>query len=331
MASDPEPLCSYCTQVPLTIPDLKASPESKWSLGPGSRLKSSHCPLCRLVLRTFFEDHRTGQVYVTNPNRPDGIDDIVLQWYPSFGPGKRGAFRVEGTSDQSICFVYAQGGANDTTVEGEYLLPSTPSLLDVKRVGRWIASCNTVHGETCVPGTVNLSLDEAFPGLHVMRFLDVEQNCLFESDQTQRYAALSYVWGAVTNFRLLTTNLVELSEVGGIEKYWQLIPWTIRDAIVLCRRLHIRYLWIDALCLIQDDKDDLDRGVNVMDMVYERSWLTIIAACGHDANAGLPGVRDGTREPVDLSVEVKPGVSLGIFTGADQLIKKSVYNSRAWT
>jgi len=72
-----------------------------------------------------------------------------------------------------------------------------------------------------------------------------------------------------------------------------------------------RYLWVDALCLIQDDTEDLDRGVNAMDLIYERAWLTVVAACGHDANARLPGVQNGTRKASRNTVEIKPGAEIG--------------------
>jgi hypothetical protein len=110
---------------------------------------------------------------------------------------------------------------------------------------------------------------DAFIGLNVMRLVDVYQNCLVEVQDLRQYVALSYIWGAVPNFRLTTSNRNQLLLQGSIDKIWGMIPRTIQDAITLVRKLELRYLWVDALCLLQNDWQDLDRGVNVMDQVYE--------------------------------------------------------------
>jgi hypothetical protein len=112
---------------------------------------------------------------------------------------------------------------------------------------------------------------------------------------------------------------------------WQSLPVTIRDAITLVRGLRIRYLWVDALCLVQNDPDDVAEGVAIMDLVYEMAQFTIVAACGHDANVGLPGVTPGTRERKRLALEVTEGVWMGVHVEIDQLLRRSVYETRAWT
>jgi hypothetical protein len=142
---------------------------------------------------------------------------------------------------------------------------------------------------------------------------------------------LSYVWGDVPNFRLTKANMRELLIVGSIEAVWDMLPRTIRNAIDLTNSLGLHYLWVDALCLLQNDHEDLQLGVSVMDYIYEWSLLTIIAASGHNADAGLPGVHEGSRKVSELALDVKIGISLGVYTGFEQLLKYSVYNSRAWT
>jgi hypothetical protein len=114
-----------------------------------------------------------------------------------------------------------------------------------------------------------------------------------------------------------------------LEFVW--LPRTLRDAILLAKRLNIRFLWIDALCLLQNSSDDLEKGVNVMDQVYERAWITIVAANGHDANAGLPGVQPGERPRRSLVRLVDQGLSIGVYAGTELQLVRSVYESRAWT
>ncbi|KAK0625596.1 hypothetical protein DIS24_g11081 [Lasiodiplodia hormozganensis] len=70
------------------------------------------------------------------------------------------------------------------------------------------------------------------------------------------------------------------------ETYEQAIPpsalskyRTITDAIYVARSLEIRYLWIDALCIIQDDPEDVIRELAMMRSIYEGAYLTITAGC----------------------------------------------------
>lgn len=53
------------------------------------------------------------------------------------------------------------------------------------------------------------------------------------------------------------------------------MPATIRDAIMLCRSLKIPYLWVDSLCIIQDDPKEWHREASAMASIYGRSALTI--------------------------------------------------------
>ncbi|KAI8682414.1 HET domain-containing protein [Fusarium sp. Ph1] len=118
---------------------------------------------------------------------------------------------------------------------------------------------------------------------------------------------------------------------GSLNKVSDRLPATIRDAIAVVQRLGCRYLWIDALCLMQNDADDLDQGVDAMDLIYERAWLTIVAACGRDANARLPGAQDGTRKPSINTHHVTSGITMGVVVGLDDRLGHSIYDTRGWT
>ena len=56
------------------------------------------------------------------------------------------------------------------------------------------------------------------------------------------------------------------------------LPRTIRDAIHLTQLLGEKYLWIDALCIKQDDAEFKTARILEMDQIYTASALTIIAA-----------------------------------------------------
>jgi hypothetical protein len=327
-----EPLCDYCVKVELDPkrphPILRPF-NNEWSLGLGSRIKNSRCPICRLVKWVFYETRR---LYRWD-SRLSEKADVMLHWCETLGPGGRGAFAVGftggGCGENWICFS-RKLDTNSLVTDIYCLQPRLHSELEVSRVSRWLSTCTSTHSTDCnVEGPV--TFEHAFPGLRVLRFIDVERNCLVETQNIYQYVALSYVWGNVPNFRLTKANRRELLVSGGFETVWTMLPRTITDAAELTRRLGLRHLWVDALCLLQNDREDLDLGVAVMDQVYERSWLTIVAACGHDADSGLPGIYEGSRRVPNLTLEVKRGVLLGVYTGLDLLLKYSVHNSRAWT
>ncbi|KAF4969171.1 hypothetical protein FSARC_3547 [Fusarium sarcochroum] len=326
----PTTLCEYCARIPLDPRVLDSESDRildllTYPLGPGSRIKNSSCPFCRLIFYTFSEDFIAAQC----------PSDVELTW--SAGPSNRRALSTSSSRiDSWIGFSSRieprdeQHGSNSNPKWKYFVEPWMTPVVDTARILRWISSCERLHSSACAMPT-DLTFAEAFRGLHLLRLIDVENNSLVEITRVEKYVALSYVWGAVPNFRLTKANRPSLLMPGSLKKVSKILPNTIKDAIVLVRRLGCRYLWVDALCLLQNDAEDLELGVNVMDLIYERAWLTVVASCGHDANARLPGVQEGTRNPSHNTVEVIPGVEMGIVTGLDGLLKTSVYNSRAWT
>ena len=66
--------------------------------------------------------------------------------------------------------------------------------------------------------------------------------------------ALSCTWGNVVSCQLLTSNEKDLAEAGSLSKFD--LPKTIVDGIELTQLLGLRYLWVDALCIRQDDDSD---------------------------------------------------------------------------
>jgi hypothetical protein len=85
---------------------------------------------------------------------------------------------------------------------------------------------------------------------------------------------LSYCWGGpqqlITTRKTLKLNIEEIP--------FELFPKTIKDAMVVTRKLGIRYLWVDALCIIQDDDNDKRQEIDSMGEVYKNSTVTISAA-----------------------------------------------------
>jgi len=310
------------------------APSQQLTIGPVSRVWESKCPFCRLVSQATLEIQRNSNLTV-EPNQV-----VAVQWYEKGGlPGFYICLLGNGTNQETIIsFTKVPQAWNSTISPGRSLAcfrDIKQSQIDFDRVRSWLDRCDAEHTK-CTPVSYQpgTPVSLIFPGLRVLRFIDVEANCIVETDRYCRYMTLSYVWGSVAvSLRLTRASKPQLSQPGVLKQLSLSLPRTITDAMLLTKSLGQRYLWVDSLCLVQNDPQDVQSGTAVMDLIYELSNLTIIAATGHNSEAGLPGVRDGSR-PVNWkpqSLQVLPGVKMRVHTHLRSLLSASVYSTRAWT
>ncbi|ORX96794.1 heterokaryon incompatibility protein-domain-containing protein [Clohesyomyces aquaticus] len=110
----------------------------------------------------------------------------------------------------------------------------------------------------------------------------VEVKLMTDHHEYAPYAALSHRWGdhqtCVTN----TSTLRKHEE--GIP--WEAIPRTFRDAMRFALKLNIPYIWIDSLCIIQDDALDWEIESSKMAEIYENSYLTLAATASPNDSQG---------------------------------------------
>ncbi len=103
------------------------------------------------------------------------------------------------------------------------------------------------------------------------------------TEKIHSWVALSYCWGGQSDFVLNDGTARKMIEGIPLSDF----PATLRDAIIITRRLGIRHLWIDALCIKQDSEDDWRRESSRMRDVYREATLTLVAANGSSVNAGI--------------------------------------------
>ncbi|PKS12654.1 hypothetical protein jhhlp_000862 [Lomentospora prolificans] len=159
----------------------------------------------------------------------------------------------------------------------------------------WIADCDTHLGCTTSPAAPPLPtrvLDLGAGGSETVK-LYVTQS------ETGLYIVLSHCWGpkglpaAATTTRRSYQDRLKGIDVGSL-------PATFRDAVQICRKLGIRYLWIDSLCIIQEDAEDWDLECSRMADVYGNAYLSISAAGAASSNEGC----FAARPPAQLSMTV---------------------------
>ncbi|KAF4627452.1 hypothetical protein G7Y89_g10703 [Cudoniella acicularis] len=200
--------------------------------------------------------------------------------------------------------------------------------IDTRQLKRWMSDCLSKHPECwneespLYPGVSELPL---------FRLVDVQNECVVLRSVSERYFALSYVWGQVSTLKLDQANEKHLMSPQGLARYRNQIPRTIRDAIKLCRQLGEEYLWVDSLCLKQDDETDLAIGIRAMASIYERAFVTIIAGSGVNANSGLPGVEKGSRHITKPTEIVKDRLRMIQTRELAEHLSNSRYATRGWT
>ncbi|VUC36694.1 unnamed protein product [Clonostachys rosea] len=297
-------------------------------LGLLGHVRVRNCPLCKLVTFATLEIQRTENYLV-------GDGDEVGLWWLTHGTDC-GVFSVyfgsRGISKGTVLsFVRSRSEPVHASPHNLYM-PVSQSQVDFGKVRSWLAECEQNHSTCYLPPQYRrAALNSIFPGLKILRLLDVRQQCLVEVDEFTRYVTLSYVWGSVPSLRLSRANRYSLMQPGAIQQAWDLIPKTIQDSITMTQLVGERYLWVDSLCLVQNDPEDLQHGTSVMDLIYEQSIICIVAAGGKDANAGLRGVGSGSRETSQTIAEIEPGLRLAVYTDPCYLLEDTVYSSRAWT
>lgn len=151
------------------------------------------------------------------------------------------------------------------------------------------------------------------------------------ADLKGKYIALSHCWGKSPVVRTTKDTFHQFTDsidLGCLNK-------TFRDTIAVTRSLGIRYLWIDSLCIIQDDASDWEREAGRMAQVYSQAYLTIAASAASDGTQGLLH-----EEPIGSSFQLydgpdgnslNKGVSIGPAPLRFRRLIVAPLNTRAWT
>ena len=314
--TDAQPtLCNYCFTLPLGVDPDDLSDGAAY-LGSLQRVRSESCPFCQLVASAFN----------SCPSEEE-VEAIEVVW--SDIPG----FRISNSAASSMARICYITGGNHSY---RWAKAITGKWINVEIPKRWLKTCETQHGDQCLPPQLEeFDSNSSQVPLQTFRLLDVYSMCLVDAPNPCRYVALSYVWGANAaddgRLFLQTTNKRALMKPGSLKSLQKSIPKTILDALKFVRSIGLRFLWVDSLCILQNNREELKESVKTMDSVYEMSFLTIIAANGADAHAGLPGVHSTPRRCRQTIKEVKSGISMTLVEDLDFYLEKSPYSRRAWT
>jgi len=154
-------------------------------------------------------------------------------------------------------------------------LTNSPATL--QQVQRWLESCRESHTKCRAQGldTMPTRLIEICPS-------SIRLNHTRKFSERPAYLTLSHCWGGLNLFNLTTDSLEQMQEQIPFERLCQ----TFQDAIHITRQLGFKYIWIDSLCIIQDNDEDWRQEASRMASVYGFSTLNIAAASAKNGTFG---------------------------------------------
>lgn len=148
------------------------------------------------------------------------------------------------------------------------------------RIKDQFLECRLKHNKKC-----SFNADSYLPTRIIAVGAKDETPFLHISKASERasYVALSYCWGGPQK---VTTTIATLqSRISGLN--FESLPRTLQDAITVTRLLGFKYLWVDALCIVQDSTTDKIAEINSMGNVYKNATITIAAANASSVNEGF--------------------------------------------
>ncbi|KAJ6788800.1 hypothetical protein PWT90_02803 [Aphanocladium album] len=166
---------------------------------------------------------------------------------------------------------------------------------------RWVAACKERHAkcrETLSGDTIDERQPDSILPNRVLCVSDGRVRIVQSGQRCGPYVALSHCWGTEDKrpIRSMKSNIDDFEK----DVPWELLPKTYQDVIVIVRALNIQYVWIDSLCIVQDDHDDWLRESALMGSVYERAELTIAASHAANSTEGFLSPRPEPSASVPL-------------------------------
>jgi len=218
-----------------------------------------------------------------------------------------------------------------------------PSLLDpgsdthVKILSVWIERCDNARhlpaDSTFIPTRLLVVGDE--------KSRRVRMVCNLQ-EKSVHYVALSHRWGTPdqkqpADVKFSTTTKDNIKSIReGIDDTD--LPKTFEDAVIMTRKLKVKYLWIDSLCILQkkdkyedpESKEDWERESKLMEQVFSSAYFTIAASCAEHRSSGFLKSRT-PRQFVTMAADDGAQFHLcDVIDNFDADVEQGELNKRGW-
>ncbi|KAK1756693.1 heterokaryon incompatibility protein-domain-containing protein [Echria macrotheca] len=328
--------CSHCQSVTIDMRKTKASyaqddrQNLSWGLPPAPVIFAGfdHQPRADIIadieypLNGLLKGSAAGCAFMRwlVEDQKFGEHIPALLGKPEQDGGYRLRVHVEYTSHWDFVYVrwfllgtWAEGDerfgknvARTSVGFGVYTLPDDPAAYDIstrpirvqitpdtfRQARGWMQKCLETHemcpkpGRTMPTRLVHLVNTQGGPKVRLCK-----TNTLTDPVP---YAALSYCWGGPQPLTLLQSNqstfLTDGFSLDSLSK-------SVQDALHTAAELSIPHLWVDSLCIIQDDLDDVAREIAAMPRIYRNAHVTLKASRAKSSADGFLTDRPETDRP----------------------------------
>jgi hypothetical protein len=197
----------------------------------------------------------------------------------------------------------------------------------------WIAECD--NHKVCQEMLKRRDLPHSQIPKHLIDVTHTEGPRIVEHisiPQAPKYVALSYVWGPMQTYVLEKSSLEAMKSALDMSR----VPQTILDAIKVTKLLGYPFLWIDALCIVQDSGPEMMEEISALGEIYENATVTIIAGNSPSASSGFLTTFTSPEyfnKPFEFPINTSNNSPIWLSLGYRAYYKpfKDPINSRAWT
>ncbi|KAM7196741.1 putative heterokaryon incompatibility protein [Naviculisporaceae sp. PSN 640] len=283
------PNCSICAGIDLgklvgPAGTARDFPHQK-SILAAEKAGAKGCILCAIISRSFRDNYETHQ---ENKKAWENFAIVLRPIQINLADGSHGG----------VFWLRAQSGIWSVhmnmypNIEGPKPVRIPGSMVVGRRVHEpgskeafaqirdWLKWCIDNHPKCKSPNTMPTRV------LNVGKVGDatVRLEVTKPTTHTGHYMTLSHCWGPKPHPNSTTTRANYVARQTAIPT--KSLTATFQDAIEVTRQIGIKYLWIDSLCIIQQDAADWDLEAKKMGSVYRNSFLTIAAAYSPDGDGG---------------------------------------------
>ncbi|KAK8863433.1 HET-domain-containing protein [Apiospora arundinis] len=314
--------CADCSQIDFLSPQL-AIPFDQEQL----QRKADDCGICAVIHEAL------SCLGWTN------LHGTILRANSEFRVAPNDSFR----GDPLVLSMYADPRTAKPDVEetaqlGYPDLPGTDSSQQYEIMRAWRDTCDHQHkecypwkSEKTLPPMPTRVIDVGTEPDHVLRIVATASPKQLKA----KYVALSHCWGNLKDNEKFCTTKDTIDSVKSHIPFDRL-PKTFRDAVTVTRKLGVRYLWIDSICIIQGDTADWEREAQKMGDVFRFAYCTLAASSAESSIMGFTGDPTGRKPRARRKVATltTPGGSqLYLCRSIDNFrdhVEGSILASRGW-
>ncbi|ORY10210.1 heterokaryon incompatibility protein-domain-containing protein [Clohesyomyces aquaticus] len=263
-------LCKVCNDMGEPIPRVQTSSKEWLSLETYESSSRSGCEGCT-VLSTILQPYKKKW------------DAVPFMRFGSAGRGQVTTIQLAGSrkgwKTLTLEIHVAPGSSCPWLIfpQKPIISGNTGSSLAASRVQGWLDDCvqNHQHCNSPTPKSLPTRIIQILGPRSVVLRIDA-------NDEEAFYVCLSHSWGQEHMIKTTKDTIVKFQEAIP----WDQLPKTFQDAVSFTWSLGYAYIWIDSLCIVQDDLGDWRHEGSKMHLIYSNSILTLAASVGTGPSSG---------------------------------------------